>query len=150
MCVCVRVRGHARMNEFKWIPRQISLNRKKERNMQYVSVCQYIDVYRKPLSKFNDPKGGYRFSCPFRQYFICDIDLPQMNVCLRYSVTCYRAILHKRLAALALYKEQPRHSQVAMEYKIKANLSFLLFHVYIGIYNNLIFFLRYMRNILPM
>lgn len=87
---------------------------------------------RKILSKFNDPKGRYRFSFLLRQYFVCDIDLPQMNVCLRYNVTCCNAILHKRPAAFGFYKEQ-RWSQLATGHYNKKKKTSLL-HVHISSY----------------
>lgn len=95
-----------------------------------------ILMCRKILSKFNDPKGRYRFSFLLRQYFVCDIDLPQMNVCLRYNVTCCNAILHKRPAAFGFYKEQ-RWSQLASGHYNKKKhhfYTFIFLHMYVLIY----------------
>lgn len=48
VCMCV----------FKWTPIQIELNRELNPCNTYL-FGEYIDVCRKSLSKFNDPKGGY-------------------------------------------------------------------------------------------
>lgn len=67
---------------------------------------------RKILSKFNDPKGRYRFSFLLRQYFICDIDLPQVNVCLRYTMLHVAMLSYiKGLQLLDSTRNKDDHSQ---------------------------------------
>lgn len=54
------------------------------------------------------------------------LTLPQMNVCLKYSVTRYKAILHKRLTALCALPGT-KGLLLARKYETKANPSFFLF-----------------------